>query len=480
MDLEIPGELIPKPQSATMPATGRMNRNFAARWIYSMAWLIDLMIMLRRISDHYTSIAGNALDIASMIGIYYCCRDQELWWALVVTPMIAVPWLLIKDIMEQRETANTTQEDRHIASQPPPTLNWLNNLIEILWKTHRSFANQVFIKMVWPEIREEICKKSKIGCSLVDMKAFDIGNFPPKISKVSCSFLTAAETVRELLLKMDITFNSNASITLTGLAIPVTVRNIEARIVSLSLLLKRLSPLPPFIGGFQIFLPEEPDITWDTGGMARVTDIPGIESLVDYLIEEKIRGKLVLPNRISLELPKVARDAMSKMSLKGKMEEESHLGHSSALLGVVQVTVIEATGLQKTDSGFEHSTIDNRNPLRLDLTDLLPKTNPGEPYVLVKLANLEHRSPTDQNTLYPKWNFKCEFLVDLAMVGANLEVKVFDRNILGVKSDYLLGKVTINLTQIRFPEEVDKWYSFEGSPGKIHLKLKWIPRDQFE
>ena len=66
------------------------------------------------------------------------------------------------------------------------------------------------------------------------------------------------------------------------------------------------------------------------------------------------------------------------------------------------------------------------------------------------------------------------------MVGANLEVKVFDRNILGVKSDYLLGKVTINLTQIRFPEEVDKWYSFEGSPGKIHLKLKWIPREQFE
>ena len=51
MDLEIPGELIPKPQSATMPATGRMNRNFATRWIYSMAWLVDLMIMLRRISD---------------------------------------------------------------------------------------------------------------------------------------------------------------------------------------------------------------------------------------------------------------------------------------------------------------------------------------------------------------------------------------------------------------------------------------------
>ena len=82
----------------------------------------------------------------------------------------------------------------------------------------------------------------------------------------------------------------------------MTVKNIEARNVKLGLILKRLSPSPPFIGGFQIFLLEEPDITWDTAGMAKMTDIPGIESLIDYLIEEKIRGKLVLPNRISVPL----------------------------------------------------------------------------------------------------------------------------------------------------------------------------------
>ena len=325
MDRELPGKLTPKPQSAAMPGRGRTIHNFVARWGHAMAWLVDLMIMLRRISDHYTSIAGNALDLASMIGIFYCCRDQELWWALAVTPLIAVPWLLIKWMMEQKKTAITTgkeEEDRPILWQHPPTLNWLNNLIEILWKTHHTFANRVFIKKVWPELREEICKTSKIACSLVDMKAFDIGNFPPKILKISCTSPTASETERELLLKMEISLNSNASITLTGLAIPATVGNIEARSVSLCLLLKRLSPLPPFIGGFQIFLPEEPEITWETGGMARVTDIPGIESLVDYLIEEKIRAKLVLPNFISLELPEVAKAAMSRLGLEEPIKKK--------------------------------------------------------------------------------------------------------------------------------------------------------------
>ena len=283
-----------------MSETGRTHFAFASRWMSS----VDLMI--GRIDHRYISIACHAVDLISMIGIYYSCRDREPWWAMAVTPWIAVPWLLIKVVVDRRKPARTEEEEEEegnpVASHPPlaTTLNWLNNLIEMLWKTHRSFANHVFRKKVWPVIQEEVCNNSRIGCAfMVDMKEFDIGSFPPRILKLSHS---ASETGGELLLQMEVAFKSNVSITLDWFPIPVTVKNIEARNVKLGLILKSLSPSPPFIGGFQIFLLEEPYITWDTAGMAKMTDIPGIESLIDYLIEKKIRGKLVLPNRISVQL----------------------------------------------------------------------------------------------------------------------------------------------------------------------------------
>ena len=447
-------------------------------------------LMLGPIDARFISIAGHAIDIISMIGIYYCCRDKEPWWALAATPLIAVPWLLIKVMMDRRKSACPRgEEDRPFASQPPPaTLNWLNNLVEMVWKTHRSFANQVFMKKVWPVIQDEVCNNSMFGCSLVDIKDFDIGSFPPRVLKLSCVSHTASETDGELLLHMEVTFNSNASITLDWLPIPVTVKNIEASSVHLGLILKRLSPSPPFIGGFQIFLLEEPDITWETAGMAKMTDIPGIESLVDYLIEDKIRGELVLPNRISvpLELPEAAMAAMSDMGLKvpdkEQVEEESHLVSLSVPMGVVQVIVVEAEGLEKTDFGFKHWTMDNVNPLRprgFSFTDLLPKTNPGDPYVLVRLVHMEQRSQTIDHTIHPKWNFECEFPVDLAFVPANLEIKVFDEdiNIPGIQSDDALGHVTENIATIRNAGNINKWYYLEGGEGRIHLKLKWIPLD---
>ena len=459
-----------------MPGTGKMLGNFVARWIHTMAWLVDLMIILRRLGAHFATFAGSALDLASMMGIYYCCRDQELWWALAVTPFIAGPWLLIKAIIERRTTSNTIaeEEDGRALPPPPPTLKWLNSIIDILWRTHRSFVNEAFTKKVWPEIRKVICKNTKIGCAVVDLKDFDIGSFPPKILRVHCNSLYTSENERELLLEMDIAFNSDASLTLTGLAIPVSIGNVEARIEGLCLLLERLSPLPPFVGDLKVFLTKEPDINWDTGGMAKVTDIPIIESLVDYLIEGLIRARVVLPNCISLELPGMTRAELKKEPIKKKM---THKGLSPIFLGLVQVTVIEAKEMLKTEPGFEHWTLDNEDPLRFDITDLLPKTKAGDTHVLVKLADVEHKSQTVKGTLNPRWNFSCEFLVDISMMGARLEVMVCDedKNSIRMKSGDIIGKVTINLTEIRLLENIDMWHNLEGNPGKIHLKLRWIP-----
>ena len=272
--------------------------------------------MLGHIDHCYISIAGHAIDIISMVGIYYCCVDKEPWWALAVTPLIAVPWFLIKVLLDRRKQECPEAEEGENSQPPPPTLKWLNNLIEILWKTNRSFANRVFKEKVWPLIEEEACNNSRIACALVGLKEFDIGGHPPRILNITISKTkrwvrgprwSAAKGVgrvtdQEIILHIEVTFKSNASISLDWFPIPVTIRDIEASNVKLGISLKRLIPDPPFIGGLEIFLLEEPDITWETGGMAAVTDIPGIEQLVDYLIEEKIRSKLVLPNRISVKL----------------------------------------------------------------------------------------------------------------------------------------------------------------------------------
>ena len=65
------------------------------------------------------------------------------------------------------------------------------------------------------------------------------------------------------------------------------------------------------------------------------------------------------------------------------------------------------------------------------------------------------------------------------MMGARLEVMVCDedKNSIRMKSGDIIGKVTINLTEIRLLENIDMWHNLEGSPGKIHLKLRWIQMD---
>ena len=281
------------------------------------------------------SIVGHAVDIASMMGIYYCCRDKELWWSVAATPFIAIPWLLVKVVLAKKiATCTTMDEENHNNNEgsaktndlmPPATLNWLNDLIETLWRTYGSFANQVFTKKVWPEIKEQLCKSSKLGCVLVELQEFDIGTLPPRIIGISCFSQQVSEHDMELLLKVEITFNSNASITLSGLG---GVKDILARNVKFCLLLKGLSPSPPFIRGFQVFLSEEPDITWETVGLAKVTDFIGIEAITDYLIEENIRRELVLPNRISVEIPEAAITALlRKMGLEVPAKEEMEQSH---------------------------------------------------------------------------------------------------------------------------------------------------------
>ena len=126
-----------------MPGTGKMLGNFVARWIHTMAWLVDLMIILRRLGAHF---AGSALDLASMMGIYYCCRDQELWWALAVTPFIAGPWLLIKAIIERRTTSNTIAEEEDGRALPPPPP------VSMLWPIHAHRAP--FPPLARPELTD--------------------------------------------------------------------------------------------------------------------------------------------------------------------------------------------------------------------------------------------------------------------------------------------------------------------------------------
>ena len=217
---------------------------------------------------HLLSIVGHAVDIVSMIGIYYCCRDMELRWSVVATPFIAIPWLLAKFVLEKKISACTSMDEENQRNNegsaqtndlmPPATLNWLNSLIKTLWRTHRSFANQVFIKKVWPEMEEQISQNSTLGCVLLDLQEFDFGPLPPSITGMSSFTHTISKHDRELLLQVEINFNSNASIILSG---HVGVKDIVARNVKFCLLLKGLSPSPPFIQGFQVFLFEEPGST---------------------------------------------------------------------------------------------------------------------------------------------------------------------------------------------------------------------------
>ncbi|KAL4229104.1 Extended synaptotagmin-3 [Mactra antiquata] len=307
---------------------------------------------------------------------------------------------------------------------------WLNKMIAQMWP----FIGDYVQGLLMTSIQKTVQDSASVMGSFKFVN-IDLGDIPPRIGGVK----VYTEKVKrdEIYMDLDIIYSSDCEI-------EVQLKGIKAGIKDLQLhgtvrtIFKPLLSQTPFFGGLSVFFLNNPAIDFNLTSLANALDLPGLNDMLQTIIQENIANIMVLPNRIVVEMAKGL--------------EISRLRYPQPD-GVLRIHVVEAKELVKAD------------------ISVLGKGK-SDPYAVVRVGAMKFKTPVINNSVTPQWNEVFETIID-ERDGQFMDVEVRDEDP-GSKDDKL-GNVSIELSPVSEKGTVDHWLPLENvKSGKLHLKLVWL------
>ncbi|CAG9863143.1 unnamed protein product [Phyllotreta striolata] len=298
---------------------------------------------------------------------------------------------------------------------------WLNEIIAQLWPSLCIYI----VKLCRTKLQAKIKKKFE-GFGFGDI---DFGKKPPKIDGVKVYNRTI--TKDSIIIDFDIYYDGDCKIdfSVSGTQIGC-IKDFQLG-AELRLVLKPLMIKTPIIGGIQLFFLNTPDINFELEG---ISGIPGFSYFIRQKIEERIKKKLVFPNKITKRFSK------SVEAVELKALEPA---------GVLRVHVFEAKDLERKDV-----------------------TGKSDPYVVLTVGAQECKTPVIKRELNPKWDYWCEFVI-LDPLGQHLHFKMFDQD--DLNEDDFMGSGIVEIHNVIKDGENDKWFNLDNAKhGKIHFRFFWL------
>uniref|UniRef100_A0A6P7HA16 Extended synaptotagmin-2-B-like n=1 Tax=Diabrotica virgifera virgifera TaxID=50390 RepID=A0A6P7HA16_DIAVI len=298
---------------------------------------------------------------------------------------------------------------------------WLNEIIGQLWPSISLYV----IKLCRTKLQAKIKKKF----DSFRFEDIDFGVSPPKIDGVKVYNKTITKDA--IIIDFDVYYDGDCDIkfSLSGQQIGC-IKDFQVG-AELRLVLKPLMVKMPIVGGIQIFFLNTPDINFELEG---ITGIPGFSYFIRQKIEERIKKKLVFPNKITKRFSKSVEAAELK---------------SLEPAGVLRVHVFEAKDLERKDV-----------------------TGKSDPYVVLTVGAQECKTPVIKRELNPKWDYWCEFVI-LDPLGQHLHFKMFDQD--DLNEDDFMGSGIAEIHAVIKEGENDKWFNLDNAKhGKIHLRFTWL------
>ncbi|XP_065206055.1 extended synaptotagmin-2-A isoform X2 [Planococcus citri] len=309
---------------------------------------------------------------------------------------------------------------------------WVNKMLIQLWPNVNTYLRDMIKSTIEPKIQETLTLYKMTGFQFDRLR---FGTIPPRIGGIKVYDKQLSRT--EIMMDIDLIYAGDCDISfyLKGLSGGIKDFQIHGMV---RIIMKPLIPAIPFIGGIQVFFLNKPIIDFNLVGAADILDIPGVSDVLRKVIVDQISAMMVLPNK----LPIVLSEMVPAATVKTPDPE-----------GVLRVQVVQAIKLMKKDVG------------------IIGKGK-SDPYIIVTMGAQEHRSKTIDNTVNPKWDFWCEFLISQRL-DQHLRIDVFDKDD-GSKYDDKLGKATLKLNDVLDIGEIDTWVSLEEvKHGMVHLRLTW-------
>ncbi|KAL6255775.1 hypothetical protein P5V15_013018 [Pogonomyrmex californicus] len=311
---------------------------------------------------------------------------------------------------------------------------WLNRILTKVWPSMNQFVRQLCKQSIEPSIVEKLTEYKIKG---FQFDRLVLGRIPPKIYGIKVYDKNTSRN--EIILDADIMYAGDCDITFFVGNIKGGIKDFQIHGL-VRVVMKPMLPMMPLIGGVQIFYLNVPTINFNLVGVADVLDLPGFNEILRRTIIEQIAAILVLPNKITISLS----EEIPMESLKIPEPE-----------GVLRIHVVEAKHLMKKDIG------------------MLGKGK-SDPYAVINVGAQEFRTKTIDNTVNPKWDFWCEFIVEEGLGAYNTVVAhLFDKDNAG--QDDPLGRATVEVNRVKKKGMIDTWVTLEQAKhGMVHLRLMWL------
>ncbi|KAF2883924.1 hypothetical protein ILUMI_22241 [Ignelater luminosus] len=309
---------------------------------------------------------------------------------------------------------------------------WLNKIVKQLWPNINHYVRDMIRDKVQPKLQKKLQKYKLNGFKF---EKIILGSIPPRIGGVKVYETNVSRN--EIVLDLDLFYagDCNLSFSLSGFKGGIKDLQLEGmcRVV-----LKPLLTTVPLIGGIQLFFLNNPSIDFNLVGVIDILDMPGFSDLLRQLITEQVASMMVLPNKLPIKLSKHIEAEAINMPIPE---------------GVLRIHVVEAKNLMKKDLG------------------LLGKGK-SDPYAVLNVGAQEFRTQIIDNTVDPKWDYWCEFVI-MDANGQQLFLHLFDYDD-GSKDDDL-GRAAVDIATVVKKGEDDMWITLEQAKhGLVHIRLTWL------
>ncbi|XP_065164196.1 extended synaptotagmin-2 isoform X3 [Atheta coriaria] len=395
-----------------------------------------------------TELLFSAIKKVALVGTVYLCGYMNWSVAWLIGPVVLLvlrdQWRRDGKIKRDMAKAVATSNEKEVILARINDLpawvffpdiertEWLNRIIKQCWPNVNSYVKALITQSIEPALR-----KSLEGYKLNGFKfeRIILGDIPFRIGGVKVYEKHIARN--EIIMDLDIYYAGNCDINFILSGMKGGIRDFQLHGM-LRVVMKPLITSIPLIGGLQVFFLNNPSIDFNLVGVIDVLDMPGISDILRRIVVEQVAAMMVLPNKFPIKLS----DAIEVIDLKRPEPE-----------GVLRVHVIEAKNLMKKDIG------------------LLGKGK-SDPYAVLTVGAQEFRTQTILNTVDPKWDHWCEFVVDIAS-GMKLQMQLFDYD--NGPNDDKLGRATIEVANIASKGREDTWITLEqATKGLVHLRLYWM------
>uniref|UniRef100_A0A0P4VZS7 Uncharacterized protein n=2 Tax=Scylla olivacea TaxID=85551 RepID=A0A0P4VZS7_SCYOL len=315
-------------------------------------------------------------------------------------------------------------------------VEWLNKIVRQLWPYAGHYVHDLCKFSIEPSIRTALEEYKLNGFKF---EKIILGDTPFRLSGVKVYDDTSRH---EIIMDMDFAYAGDCKFEVSVSKFKMGIKDLQIS-GRMRVVMKPLVRQIPLVGGLQVFFLNNPDVDFNLIGLADVFDMPGLSDILRSIVIEQIAHMMVLPNRYPIQLVEDINIAELKCP---------------APAGVLRIQVIEAKNLMKKDVG-------------------LMGMGKSDPYCILRLGAQKFQTKTINNTINPKWDYACEFLVN-DLHGQELMFEVYDVDD-GLNNDDLLGRANLDVHDIWQSGEVDMWVPLsDAKSGRIHVRASWLELDQ--